>query len=179
MKVFTIFAVLGCLIVTTEIILGRFGINNLFLINIYWLMQVECFVYIYIKRIQKRSYSDILQVIGMLYLLLWMYDFSFDSFPDRFNEFFMASGNIFLIIITVLMFYEIFPVGDKKMSEYSIFWIGIGVIIYSASTVIVFTMSNKLLEIGIQYFNMLWHINWGFTIISNVLFARSFTCKTF
>lgn len=179
MKVFTAFLIFGVAFEAAEYILKQLNIHNIFLINFYGLIEFECLIYLYFQRVEKGIYKDILQLAGMLYFLLWMFDVSFDPFPKNFNESIMAGGNALLIALSILVLNNTFSETQKELADYSIFWIGIGAIIYCAGTIIVFTMSNKILAMGLNYFILLWHINWILTIVANLLFTRSFWCKAF
>lgn len=179
MKVFALFSIFGVAVELIELILSRLGIHTMFLINFYRLVEFECFSYLYYQRIERRGYKDILQIMGMLYFLLWMLDVSFNPFPKEYGESINAGTNILLIAGTLFVFFNIFYNSKILISEYSLFWIGIGGIIYWTGTIIIFTMGNEILKMGLNYFDALWHINWIFTIIANICFMRSFWCKIF
>lgn len=179
MKIFGSFCFFSTVQVCLEFILGRKGISTQFFSHVYTLISVECLLYLYSKWIQKRSVRDILNIVGLIYFVFWFLDVSFFPFPKEFRENIDAAANIVIIISSVLLLAQMVKLSEHSLTNHSIYWIAIGEMLYSAGTIIVFSFSNTILSMGIEYFNMLWHINWGFTIIANLFFARSFKCKTF
>jgi hypothetical protein len=178
MKLFVVFSVYAALHVLTELLLGLQHINNQILSDIFQLIEFECIVFLYVKSVKIRIFKDILQIIGMLYCVYWFIEMSFIEIPEEFHVTIAVAANIFLIIASVLIFYEISLITNYQFFNHSIAWIAMGVILYTSGTVLILTMSNTVLKNGIQYFNILWHINWGFCIVGNIFYARSFLCKT-
>lgn len=179
MKIFGVFCFFSTLQVVIEFILGRMGIPNQFLSNIYMLVHVECLLYLYSKWIQKTFIKDILKIVGLLYIAFWFLDVSFLPFPKEFREHIDTVANGIMLITSIILLSEMVKLLEHSLTDYSVYWIAIGTLLYSAGTIVVFSFSNTILSMGIGYFNILWHINWGFTIIANLFFARSFRCKTF
>jgi hypothetical protein len=54
------------------------------------------------------------------------------------------------------------------------FWISAGVVIYTAGTLPLFILSNKLLSLPLEEFEKVWNVNWSLTIASNLLYAVAF-----
>ncbi len=179
LKFFTVFSLFAIISIIAEFIMGRMGISNQILSNIYRLVQIECILYLYSVWTKKTQFQDTLKIAGLMYFVFWFLDVSFLPFPKEFREHIATVANGIMLIASVMMLSHIVKVSEETVTKHSIFWIAIGILIYSAGTIIVLTMSNTILQMGIDYFNMLWHINWGFTIIANIFYTRSFVCKTF
>jgi hypothetical protein len=179
MKIFTVFFVYSIVSIIAEFIFGRMGISNQILSNIFRLIQLECVLFLYSGWTQQMHLKDGLKIAGLLYLVFWSLDVSFLPFPKEFREHIATAANSIMLVASVIILGHLVKISEKSITQYSVFWIAIGIILYSAGTIVVLTMSNTILSMGKDYFDLLWHINWGFTIIANVIFARSFLCKTF
>ncbi len=179
MKIFTLFCFFLVVQVIAEFVLGRLGIANHFVSNIHVLVQVECILFLYFKWVQKTRLKDSLKIAGLMYFVFWFLDVSFLPFPKEFRENIDTVASCILLVASVIILGQIVGVSKISITQYSVFWIAIGTLLYSSGTIVVFSFSNTILNMGMEYFNMLWHINWGFTIIANLFFVRSFSCKTF
>lgn len=179
MRIFAIFCCLSLIHVVIEFIWGRMGESNQFLINLYWLMEFEFILYLYFQWIKNKILKEVFQYFGLAYLLFWTFNqFYFDD-PTRFNEPVAVVSFIFLIVASVLVFYHLILAATDRLANAAIFWIGTGIILYCSGTIIVFTLSNTVMKMGLEYFISIWYINWSFIIIANLSFARSFWCKIF
>jgi hypothetical protein len=58
------------------------------------------------------------------------------------------------------------------------FWVVTGTIIYSAASLFLFALFTRMLQISTERFLIIWPLNWIFLIISYLLYARGFLCKT-
>lgn len=179
MKIFALFCFFSVVQVITEFGLGRMGISNHFVSNIHILVQVECIFFLYSQWSQKIRLNDGLKIAGLMYFVFWFLDVSFLPFPKEFRENIDTVASCILLVASVIILGQIVGVSKISITQYSVFWIAIGTLLYSSGTIVVFSFSNTILNMGMEYFNMLWHINWGFTIIANLFFVRSFSCKTF
>jgi hypothetical protein len=177
MKLFGIFCFYSVFHIVLEFILGRMGIPNQFLSNIYRLLLLECILFLYHQWTRRQILKNFFAFAGMAFMIVWAVDFSFTPFPDEFREHLIASANIVMLATSVVILQDMVRQSELSITKNAIFWISSGIILYSAGTMTVFTMSNAVLKMGIEYFNILWHINWLFTIIANMFFARSFQCK--
>lgn len=179
MKVFSIFCVLSLLEVVCERVMSANNIPTLRMSDIFQVIEFETIIYLYFLWVPKRELRDILQVIGMLYFLYWLLEFSFIDVPTQFQESIATAANLLLIISSMFIFTIIFRTLDSNLRDHAIFWIGSGVILYCSTTIVLFNYSNSILEMGMFYFNVMWHINWTFAIITNIFYTRSFLCKVF
>ena len=179
MKIFSLFCTFSVFQVTAEFVLGRMGIANHFLSNIYMIVYVGCIFFLFSRWTQRQFLKDGLYIIGLMYFVFWILDVSFLPFPKEFRESIDTVASCITLIASVIILSQIVKASKQSVTEYSVFWIAIGTLLYSAGTIVIFSASNLILSMGIEYFSMLWHINWGFTMIANILYARSFLCKTF
>lgn len=179
LKLFAIFGVYSILHIIAEFIMGRYGIPNQQLSNIYRLVQLECILWLYEQWIPYRSVKNGLKVVAMVYLLYWIIDFTLYPFPLEFHGSIAATANFLMLAASLIIIQSLFRTTRESIYAHSIFWISSGIILYSAGTIVVLTMSNTIMKMGMEYFILLWHINWIFTMIANVFFTRSFWCKVY
>jgi len=179
MKIFALFCIFSVLQVIAAFVLGKMGIPNQFLSNIYMLFYVECVLLLFSRWTQRRFLKDALVITGLIYFVFWILDVSFLPFPKDFRENIDTGANAIMIIASMIMLGQIAKHSENLITEYSTFWIAIGALLYSAGTITVTANSNAILAMGISFFNTLWHVVWGCSVIANLLYARSFLCKTF
>lgn len=178
-KVFIIFCFFGLATIMSEFVLGKMGISNHSLSNYYLLVEFICVLYVYHRWTLQQWLKDGLQYSGMVYILIWFINKYFYEDPARFSETITTVASGIFIASSIIILHEIVNRTTVKISQQTIFWIASGILLYSSGTIIVMALSNTILEMGIQYFDLLWHINWGFVIIANLMYARSFSCKIF
>jgi len=65
----------------------------------------------------------------------------------------------------------------RKLTHEPVFWVLTGTLLYFSGTFAVMGLSNELMKLGRWYFDFAWHINWGLTIIANMLYAKGVLCK--
>ena len=179
LKVFVIFFVFTVLHEITTLVLGRMGIHNQFLSNYYQLVETQCFLYLYYSWTKNSKLRDILLYVGLFYMVFWLINKVYYENPAEFNDVIATVALFILIVTTIIVLRSVLQNTNALLTEQSMFWIGAGVLLYSSFTIILLTMSNTILEMGMTYFIVLWYINWGSTIVANLLFARSFLCKIF
>lgn len=179
MKIFAIFIGYTVLHIGGEFTLGRFGIHNQFLLNIYRLIFLECILFLYMLWTDRQFLKDLFRLAGAAYLLFWCIDVAFTPFPAEFREGLSSISNAVLIVASLMILNAVNKHSHRRVTEHSVFWIAAGIILYSSGTMVVTLMSNTILAMGLEYFNALWHINWGFTILANLFFTKAFLCKNF
>lgn len=179
LKAFTIFCIYSLLHVIGEYTLGRMGISNQFLLNIHHIVELSAILYVLHSWLREQWMKDLIQYFGMAYILLWFINKSFFEDPMRFSTVISVTALVMFIFTSVIVLLQLLRIADNPLKEYTIFWFALGVLLYASGTIAVDLLSNTIMEMGIEYFNVLWHINWGFTIVSNLLFSRSFACKRF
>lgn len=179
MKLFAAFTMYAAVHVALEFILGHNGINNHFLLNIFDLVSFQCIVYLYYRWVESKRMKEFFQLLGLAYAAYWALEMSYIEVPDDFQTAISTSANMLLIVSSTVILYSIAQSQESKVYSLAVSWIATGVILYCGGTVIIQAMSNILLTMGQRYFDMMWHVNWTLCIISNILYARSFWCKTF
>ncbi|MDP1676703.1 MAG: hypothetical protein Q8L88_07520 [Bacteroidota bacterium] len=179
LKILTLFFCFSVLHVIAEETLRRMSINNLFLQNIHQVVEVESFLYFFWTWSKQRILKDGIQYAAMIYLVVWTLNKVYFEQPEQFNESMSTIANFFLIVVSIFVLLELSKTATVSLLSHTIFWIGSGTILYFSGTIIIFSLSNTILQIGFLYFDIFWHFNWSLVIIVNLMFARSFWCKIF
>jgi ABC-type transport system involved in multi-copper enzyme maturation permease subunit len=98
--------------------------------------------------------------------------------PDHINSGMAMISRTFLIVMALVTLQS--AIKDEKLHllERPVFWVVMGVVLYSAGTLLVVGLSNQLLELGVPYFVVAWHINWSLLIIANLLYTKGMLCKS-
>ncbi|MEW6061021.1 MAG: hypothetical protein AB1600_03670 [Bacteroidota bacterium] len=165
------------LIEIIELTLALSGIPNVFVINIHRLGEFVSFMYFFRHYVHHPTYREALMILSMLYIVLWFTEVSFDPFPKQYTEFINGVSNIALLMVSVAVSFYLFNTSHGNLTSQSVFWICLGAILAFSSTVMIYSLGNTILAMGVEQFTLLWHFNWGFNIVANILFTRSFLCQ--
>ena len=177
-----ILSVFFCFSVIHEIVtfvLGFMHMHNQFLSNFYQLVEFSCFIYLYFRWSQNSKLKDAMQYVGLAYLIFWLINKTYYEDATVFNDIIATVALFILLVTSIIVLRNVLQNTSIPLTDQTMFWIASGVLLYSSMTIILLTMSNTILEMGMSYFDALWHINWVSTIIANLFFTRSFWCKTF
>ncbi|MCK9407645.1 MAG: hypothetical protein WCX28_08285 [Bacteriovoracaceae bacterium] len=177
MRLFVLFCCFSALHVSVEYIFGRLGKPTQGLSNFHQLLELVVILFLYLKKSKDNRFRSALFASSIVYIIIWLSNKKFFESIDKINVVVQSSGRFLLIFCSILALYDLIKMSVSKITNDPVFWIGAGTIIYAAGTIIVITMGNIILEMGVDYFIFFWHINWGLTIIANLFYARSFLCN--
>jgi hypothetical protein len=104
--------------------------------------------------------------------MIWFYD------PDHIDSAMAIVSRILLIVMSLVTLQAAMRDEQSHLTARPIFWVVIGVILYSSGTMLVFGLSNQLLKLGETYFIVAWHVNWSLLIIANLAYTRGMLCKS-
>ncbi len=179
MRIFTLFCVYSTLHLVMEFTLGRFGISNQFLLNYHQIIELLSILYLFHARVPERRTKLLFRSIAGVYSAVWLVNKFFYEDPERFSEGITIAAMLFLMAASVIVLNMIVRTSTEPATHHASFWIALAVLLYGAGTVIITGYSNTILAMGMTAFDIFWHINWGFTVITNIFYARSFLCRSF
>jgi hypothetical protein len=111
------------------------------------------------------------------FIIFWIISkLLFEPF-SQFDGWTAAVSKIIQITFSSILFVEVIKDSDIDWTKDPRFWVAAGIIIYSAGSLFLFALFNKMLLISPDRLKFVWSLNWIFSIISNLLFARAFLCK--
>jgi hypothetical protein len=160
-----------------EWILASQSINTLWAAHISTI--VEFVIVLIIFSFWMRHDLSRLVLFGCLigFIIFWIISkLLFEPF-SQFDGWTAAVSKIIQITFSSILFVEVIKDSDIDWTKDPRFWVAAGIIIYSAGSLFLFALFNKMLLISPDRLKFVWSLNWIFSIISNLLFARAFLCK--
>jgi hypothetical protein len=178
MRILTLLCVLACIDIAAQYLVALWGMKNYFLSDYYRVIEVSllCVVF-YLSSVSKGT-RIVLRVLGILFVVIWVLDMIFFRDPDRINSGMAMISRTFLIVMALVTLQSAIKDEKSHLLERPVFWVVMGVVLYSAGTLLVVGLSNQLLELGVPYFVVAWHINWSLLIIANLLYTKGMLCKS-
>jgi hypothetical protein len=178
MKLFAVFSVVGVINVGSEFILGRLGINNYFLSDLYFLLTVPFLGFFYHLSISAPGARRILKVSSILFALIWIIQKLFFADPNKMSGDLAMITAIFLVVMSMVTFDAFLKTSTSSLQQRPLFWVLTGTIVYYSGSFAVMGLSNELLKLGMEYFEIAWHINWILVTVSMGMYAKGFLCKS-
>jgi hypothetical protein len=157
--------------------LTSFRIHNLWTMHFYTLIELMFVVMIYSSWMKQRRSQLVLSLCLAGFTILWIVSkFSFEPFSLA-DDGTAAISKILQIAFSAYLLLDIVKENEIVWTNDPRFWVATGTIIYSAESLFLFALFNRMLQISTERFLMIWPLNWVFMIISNLLFLRAFLCK--
>jgi hypothetical protein len=175
-QIFSSFLIFTIFVEALELILALSGIHNQFVLNYHQIIEFICVMFLFFSWTKNQRLKKGIQYITILNIVVWLiYKLYFEN-PDKFSEVITPLANIFFIIVSIISIVNLTnKVSFVTVATVPMFWFSLGIALYASGTFGVQLLSNVILEKGIQYFAMLWYINWGFSIIANLCYAKGFS----
>jgi len=178
MKILTLLCVLSFVNAATQFILGRLKISNQFIGNAFVPVEVLLIILIYFFSTGLSKYRRIVVGSGILFMLVWIIDKLFFEIPNQINPEMAVVSRLFLVAMSLLMISVASGVEIPRLRDKSVFWVAAGVILYSTGTFLAVGLGNRLLEMNVSFFIIVWHINWSLLIVANLLYTKGLLCKS-
>jgi len=177
MRILTILSILACAELLIEIWAAIYLKNNLFLDDYYTLMEFSMLwgVYFYANKSPKTKW--LLVGIGALFVIAWVVGVTMFNSPQPYGGRLAVPSRIVLIALSLIVLQEVFKNQSAEIMEQSVFWVAVGVLLYSAGTIMIFGFSTSLLKLGVPYFEMAWRVNWVLIISANLFYTKALLCK--
>ncbi|MFA0964079.1 hypothetical protein AB9P05_19885 [Roseivirga sp. BDSF3-8] len=162
--------VITALVEIASRILWVYKINNLPLFHFFALAE-----FYLLCRVYRRALSGLppiyFDTATALFFLFALWNMWYQGLK-AFNSHALTLSAVFFILLSILYFYQLLKkVEYERLEKNPMFWINSGVLVYFASSLVLFHLSNRLLTEA-QYANGL---AWGVHAIFNVFHYLSFT----
>jgi hypothetical protein len=157
--------------------LSYFGIHNLWTSHFFTLIEMVLVVLMYSSWMKNRRNRMILSLCLFVFIIFWIVSkFTFEplSLVDGWTA---AISKILQITFSTFLLVDVVKESDMNWTDDSRLWIIAGIIIYSAGSIFIFALFNKMLQISPDRLKIIWFLNWTLIIISNLLYTRGFLCK--
>jgi hypothetical protein len=120
--------------------------------------------------------SALLVCLGMFIIVWVLSKFFFEPFT-HIDGWTATLSKILQIVFSIILLVDVVKGSDIVWTNDPRIWAATGIIIYSAGSLFMFALFNKMLQVSPDRLKLAWSLNWVLMIISNLLFARAFLCK--
>jgi hypothetical protein len=111
-------------------------------------------------------------------VLIWLIQELFFADPRKISNDLAMITAIFLVAMSIVTFSAFIKTSTSTLTRTPLFWVLTGTILYYAGSFAVMGLSNQLLQLGIAYFEIAWHVNWILVIASMLIYTGGFLCKS-
>ena len=178
MKVFAGLSVLTFLEIVAQYCVALMGHSNYYVINSYAAIECAGFLTVFILSSGTKVIRRILTFSIVLFLAFCVVDKIYVEDPSQINSLLAVIARILLIATSLVVLQSASRDLATRLFERAIFWVTTGVVLYSAGTLVVLGLSNRLLAMGVFYFTVAWYVNWILILIGNGFFVKAFLCRT-
>jgi hypothetical protein len=178
MRILTLLCVLACIDIAAQYLVALWGMKNYFISDYYRVIEVSLLCVVFYLSTVSKGTRIVLRGLGILFVVIWVVDMIFFRDPDRINSGMAMTSRTFLIVMALATLHSAIKDERSHLLERPVFWVVMGVVLYSAGTLLVVGLSNQLLALGKVYFDVAWHINWSLLIIANLLYTKGMLCKS-
>jgi len=157
--------------------LSYFGIHNLWTSHFFTLIEMVFVVLLFSSWMKNRRNRMMLSLCLFMFIIFWIVSkFTFEplSLVDGWTA---AISKILQITFSTFLLVDVVKESDMNWTDDPRLWIIAGIIIYSAGSIFIFALFNKMLQISPDRLKIIWFLNWTLIIISNLLYTRGFLCK--
>jgi hypothetical protein len=178
MNRFALFCIVAALNVVVALVLARLGVHNLFLFGIYSLVSVVLLASVFWSATTNVRVQRILLGSLVLFFLTWVL-LEFIGAPNSgLNAPLVMATSFWFVMMSVVMLNDLLKTSTRRLTEYPIFWVLTGTIVYYAGTFVVLGLGNELMKLGVSAFTLAWHVNWVLTIVANLIYTKGMMCKS-
>ncbi len=177
MKVLAVLAGLACLELIAEYVVQRLIHYNTFLPRYYEALELLMIGWVYYLSFRKKGIRLVVVLLCAFFTIVWLI-----QVPHLYESHTVVGSTqilsrIVLVALSLVAFQSIGEVATNRLIEVPLFWVSLGVLLYSAGTLIVFGLGNEILKMGMSYFAAAWSLNWLLSIAANLFFAKAFLCR--
>jgi hypothetical protein len=139
--------------------------------NIYRLVEFGALVTIYYLAFNKRSLKGLFISGGLLFVIFFLSNLLFLQ-RDTINTYTDTLSALFFIVLSICYFYFLMKgLPAEKIYLLPMFWINIGVLVYFAGNLFLFSISQYILNVLKTDFYIYWMFHNALLLIKNLLFA--------
>ena len=176
LKIFLLYLAINCLSNIVSIGLAMMKLNNLWLLHVFTPIQFALFIWIF-SQWQKPPVKHFFLSAIPAFTLVWLLAMLFFENISRFNSLTRPLEALVLIGVSGFTLYQLQQESIGILFRKPSFWIASGTLIYFSGMIILYTLSNSLLEVSIETLRTVWlTIQPTVNISANLLFAAGFLC---
>jgi hypothetical protein len=157
--------------------LASFSIHNLWISHINTLVEFFFMVLLFSSWVKQKRIRLVLLVCFMTFIVLWITSkFSFEPFT-HIDGWTATLSKILQVVFSIVLLLDVVKEVEIIWTNDPRFWVAAGIIIYSAGSLFMFALFNKMLMVSPDRLRFVWSLNWILMIVSNLLYVRGFLCK--
>ncbi len=157
--------------------LGSNGETNLHIYNIAVAFNKIPLFLVYYHTLSNKTFKKIILLFIAISSAFAIYNVSFGQGLYSFNTRSMLVTNFFIIIITLLYFYEILKKAEiLSLTRVPMFWVSSSFLFYSAGTFLVFSLYEIYRQFSQPISIKIWIINSILYIVLNILLSIALLC---
>jgi hypothetical protein len=157
--------------------LGSYGKTNLHIYNIAVAFNKIPLFLVYYYTLSNKTFKKITLLFIAISSVFAIYNVSFGQGLYSFNTRSMLVTNFFIIIITLLYFYEILKKAEiLSLTRVPMFWVSSSFLFYSAGTFLVFSLYEIYRQFSQPISIKIWIINSILYIVLNILLSIALLC---
>jgi hypothetical protein len=177
LKAFFLFFIFSFFIEIITGYLNKHGKNNLWLINIYLVIEFSVFSYFTALFSKAAWLINLNYALVALFLLLWIFSTVFFYGLLRLNNLCFTLASLILFIMSAFTLFRISTETDANLFVDPIFWIVSSIFIYFSANLFIFCLSDLILDEKSLIMHKAWIIHSFWNIVANILFSIGFLCR--
>ena len=176
LKLLSVFFGIG--VVTEAIVLSTsyFQVNNLWLINIFVLLEGFVLMYLIGKWFDSKRLFLVSMFLFVIYGIFWFITSLVSGNIFEFNRHEKTAKAIVLVLLSGTLLIRLSMNEQIDLLKDYRFWMTSAVLIYFAVTLIVYSTASLMLNVSHYLMHYTWSIHSGINIIANLLFTHGFVC---
>ena len=177
-RILTVLCILACVNIAAQFYLASLRLTNYFISDFYSVVEVSLLCTVFCFSIVSRGTRRVLTAMAVLYVAFWVVDMVWFHNPAQIDSVMAIVSRFFLVVMSLVTLQTAMRDEASHITGRPVFWVVIGVLLYSSGTMVVFAVSNELLNLDPSYFDIAWHVNWSLLIIANLAYTRGMLCKS-
>lgn len=178
MRILAVLCIAACINIAAQYYLGSLGVKNYFISDYYSVVEVSLLCAVFCFSTVSGGTRRVLTAMVLLYVAFWVVDMVWFYNPAQINSVMAIVSRFFLVVMSLVTLQTAMRDEASHITGRPVFWVVIGVLLYASGTMVVFAVSNELLNLGPPYFDIAWHVNWSLLIIANLAYTRGMLCKS-
>ena len=161
-----------------EAILASHGIHNLWLEHFSDIVEMSVFSIIFYKWQTGKHNARFIQAGFILFLIVWVIDgVFFDAIHKGANFAIILEGVLETTFAVNLLANGLLDERSRTWKNDPRFWVASGYLLSVAGTFLLYSLFRTVVQLPLETFNVLWQINWFFSCVVFLFFARALFCK--
>lgn len=166
MKVMAFYVFLGGLIQVSSSYLNGLGHNNLWLLHLYTPLEFACIVWFYGMVLRGFIKKTVFVWLGVGFAALSALNSAFLQDPKMFNTYARSFEGLLVIVLCLAWCYKtLTEMKIRHLQQDPVFWVNTGFLLYFSGNVLLFAVSNYIVDINRALNLYIWAFHAIFSIL--------------